>query len=71
MSAETLIKEVKALPVTEKERFLSYLFSDQEVSEEIERLGLLKLSEKAFDFWNDPREDVYQDYTRSVSQRGR
>ncbi|NIR51126.1 hypothetical protein GWN75_22285 [candidate division KSB1 bacterium] len=39
--------------------------TDTEILEEIERIGYLRLTEKAFEFWGDPREDVYQDYVRS------
>ncbi len=66
MSADTLIKEIKALPATELEKFLSHFLTDPELTEEIERMGYLKLAENAFSFWNDPREDVYQDYARPV-----
>jgi len=30
----------------------------------MERWGYLKLTEKVFEFWNDPREDIYQNYAR-------
>lgn len=39
-------------------------FSDVELVGEMERWGYLKLTEKAFEFWNGPREDIYQDYAR-------
>ncbi len=64
MSAFELIKEIKALPPDELQRFLETFLNDQEIVAELERLGLLTLTEKAFDFWNDPREDIYQDYLK-------
>ncbi len=64
MSTADLIKEIKALSETELEKFLTELLSVEELQAEIEQAGYLRLTEKAFDFWNDPREDVYQDYAR-------
>ena len=64
MSTTELLKEIKSLPEIELQAFLTKLLMDMELKEEIERLCFLKLTEQAFDFWNDPREDVYQDYSR-------
>jgi len=64
MSTIALIEEIKTLPNAELQRFLSQFFSDAELVGEMERWGYLKLTEKAFEFWNDPREDIYQDYAR-------
>ena len=62
MSSVELLKEVKSLAQPELQRFLEKLFCDDELRQEIERLGYLKLTEKSFGFWNDPREDIYEDY---------
>lgn len=59
-----MIEEIKTLPNTELQRFLSQFFNYEELVGEMERWGYLKLTEKAFEFWNDPREDIYQDYAR-------
>lgn len=64
MSTIALIDEIKTLPNAELQRFLVQFFSDTELVAEMERWGYLKLTEKAFEFWNDSREDIYQDYTR-------
>jgi hypothetical protein len=64
MSADQLIKEIKALSEDELLIFLNRLFADKKMIEEIENLNYLKLTEKSFDFWNDTRENVYQDYSR-------
>jgi hypothetical protein len=64
MPTITLLKEIKSLPHAELQRFLAQFFSDEELIGEMERWGYLKLTEKAFEFWNDPREDIYQDYAR-------
>jgi len=64
MSTIALIEEIKTLPNAELQSFLSQFFSDKELVGEMERWGYLKLTEKAFEFWNDPREDIYQDYAR-------
>lgn len=64
MSTSELIQEIKSLSERELQEFLAKLLSDSDLKEEIDRLGYLKLSEKSFDFWNDPREDIYQDYAR-------
>lgn len=69
MSTQELYKEIKNLGEKELWLFLTRLLSDDEIIQEIERLGYLKLSEEAFEFWNDPREDVYQDYARSIGER--
>lgn len=69
MSTQELYKEVKNLGEKDLWLFLSRLLSDDEIIQEIERLGYLKLTEEAFEFWNDPREDVYQDYARSIVER--
>ena len=62
MSSVELLKEVKSLPQSELQTFLEKLLCDDELRQEIERLGYLSLTEKSFGFWNDPREDIYQDY---------
>jgi hypothetical protein len=64
MSTIALLNEIKTLPHAELQRFLAQFFSDEELVGEMERWGYLKLTEKAFEFWNDPREDIYQDYAR-------
>ena len=69
MSSQQLIKEVKALSAAELQYFLTQLLHDKELLEEIERLGYLRLTEKAFEFWNDPREDIYQDYARATAEK--
>ncbi|MGH7453066.1 MAG: hypothetical protein ACRENG_17080 [bacterium] len=40
----------------------------KDILEEIERLGYLRLPEKVFEFWNDPRENIYQDDARLTSE---
>ena len=57
----SLIEEIKTLPNTELQRFLVQFFNDAEL---VGEMGYLKLTEKAFEFWNDPRDDIYQDYAR-------
>ena len=68
MSTQELIEEVKSLREEDLHFFLSLILSDQRVLQELEKMGCLKLTEKAFEFWNDPREDVYQDYARRVPE---
>ncbi len=68
MSTGKLVAEIKALPSAELQHFLSQLLAEKGILEEIEQLGYLKLTEKAFDFWNDPRENIYQDYARVNSE---
>ncbi len=65
MSVDAIIREIKSLPAKEKHYLVSLLFKDSDILQEVERLGFLKLSEKSFEFWNDPREDIYQDYIAS------
>ncbi len=65
MSVQEIIREIKKLPRRELELLLTHFFSDEELIMELERLGFLKLSENSFSFWNDPREDVYQDFLES------
>ena len=48
----------------ELEQFVNRLFKEKYILAIRERLGYLELTEKSFVFWNDPREDVYQDYVR-------
>ena len=36
-------------------------------AQELEEMGWLSLAESAFDFWNDPEEDVYDDLVVSGS----
>lgn len=60
MSTQELYKEIKNLEEKDLWLFLARLLSDDEIIQEIERLGYLKLSEEAFEFWNDPREEVYK-----------
>ena len=69
MSSEQIMKEIKSLSDHELQKLLSKLLSDNHIIEEVERLGYLRLSEKSFQFWNDPREDVYQDYARRKKRR--
>ncbi|RMG23879.1 MAG: hypothetical protein D6732_24335 [Methanobacteriota archaeon] len=68
MSVQEIIQEIKKLPQKEQELLLSHFFSDEELVRELERLGFLKLSENSFAFWNDPREDIYQDYLELDNQ---
>ncbi len=68
MSTGNLVAEIKALPPAELQHFLSQLLTEKDIIEEIERLGYLRLTEKAFEFWNDPRENVYEDYTRLTAE---
>ncbi|MCI0695608.1 hypothetical protein L0337_26835 [candidate division KSB1 bacterium] len=68
MSTGNLVAEIKALPTAELQHFLSQLLAEKNILEEIERLGYLKLTERAFEFWNDPRENIYQDYARLTSE---
>ncbi|MFQ6056849.1 MAG: hypothetical protein ACE5KT_06310 [Methanosarcinales archaeon] len=41
------------------------IISTDEFEDEAEDEGYLKLAENALSFWNDPREDLYQDYARN------
>lgn len=68
MSAAELIEEIKSLPKEELHKLLEKMLTDTKIVEEIERLSYLHLTEKAFEFWNDPREDIYQDCARSTPQ---
>jgi hypothetical protein len=68
MSTGNLVAEIKALPPADLQHFLSQLLAEKDILAEIERLGYLRLTEKAFEFWNDPREDIYQDYARLTAK---
>ena len=65
MSTDHLLKEIKSLPEADLQVLLNRFFAERKIFEEIEHLGYLKLSENSFEFWNDPREDIYQDYAKS------
>lgn len=69
MSSQELIQAIKNLQSKELQHFLSQILSDKTIMEEIERMGYLKLTEKAFEFWHDPREDRYQDYARTSQKK--
>ena len=62
MSIEDLHKEIMALSERERDELLARILVEPKLREELDRVGYLRLSERAFDFWNDPREDIYQDY---------
>ena len=64
MSTEELIEAIRSLPERERESFLHRLLLETETMDEIQRLGYMRLIDRSFDFWNDPLEDVYQDYAR-------
>ncbi len=64
MSIQELYEEIRALPERKREELLKKVLQDPEISGELERLGYLRLTERSFDFWNDPREDIYQDYAK-------
>lgn len=66
MTVNTLLQNIKQLSTADKQTFLSLLFQDNDIIAEIERMGYLKLSEKSFAFWNDSREDIYQDYIKNT-----
>lgn len=68
MLTGNLVAEIKALPTAELQNFLSQLLAEKDILDEIERLGYLRLTEKAFEFWNDPRENIYQDYARLTAE---
>jgi hypothetical protein len=65
VSTDQLLKEIKALPESDLQVLLNRLFTDHKILEELENFGYVKLSEKSFEFWNDPREDIYQDYAKT------
>jgi hypothetical protein len=69
MSTDQLINEIRTLSDSELQELLTRLFREDHIREEIERLGYLKLTEEAFAFWNDPREDIYQDYARNTREK--
>jgi hypothetical protein len=60
MSTAELLDNIKKLSEHELQGVLTQLLQDSEVSQEIEKLGYLRLTEKALEFWNDRREDTYQ-----------
>ncbi len=62
MSVQELYKEIQSLSEREREDLLMKILHEPGIYEEFDRAGYLRLSERAFDFWNDSREDVYQDY---------
>ncbi len=62
MSVQELYDEIRSLPEREREDLLMKILLEPGLYEEFDRVGYLRLSERAFDFWNDSREDVYQDY---------
>ena len=68
MQSNQIIDEIKSLSGQELENLLVKLFSDADIKDQLERLGYLSLTEKAFEFWNDPKEDIYQDYQNSRSK---
>jgi hypothetical protein len=65
VSIQELYREIRSLSERDREQLLLRLLVEPAISDEIERLGYLRLTERAFDFWNDPREDLYQDFARS------
>jgi len=65
LSTDQLLKEIKALPEEDLQHFLNRFFTDRKIIDDIEHFGYLKLTEKSLEFWNDPREDIYQDYART------
>lgn len=64
MSIQELYKEIQLLSERDREDLLSKILLEPRISEEFDRSAYLRISERAFDFWNDPREDVYQDYAK-------
>lgn len=68
MSTQELLEEIKKLPDDDLQILLSHIFADEKILQEVERMGYLRLAERALEFWNDPREDQYQDYARPISQ---
>lgn len=62
MSVQELYKEIQSLPERERENLLMKILLEPGFYKEFERVGYLRLSERSFDFWNDSREDIYQDY---------
>jgi hypothetical protein len=69
MSTDQLLKEIIALPEEDLQLFLNRLLTDRKIIEQVEHFGYLRLTEKSLEFWNDPREDLYQDYTRTRRAR--
>ncbi|MBI3193328.1 MAG: hypothetical protein HYZ34_02545 [Ignavibacteriae bacterium] len=63
MSAIQLFQKIKALPVEERDSLFCKILLDPAIEEELERIAYLRLAERSFDFWNDPREDIYQEYS--------
>ncbi len=64
MSIQELYREIQLLSERDREDLLSKILLEPRISEEFDRLAYLRIAERAFDFWNDPREDVYQGYAK-------
>lgn len=64
MSVQELYQEFISLPERAREDLLLKILLEPGIAEEFERFGYLRLTERSFDFWNDPREDIYQDYAK-------
>ncbi len=64
MSIQELFREIQSLSEREREDLLLRILLEPKITEELDRIGYLRLTERALDFWNDPREDIYQDYVK-------
>lgn len=49
---------------------LPLLLRPEEDLDALEQLGWLQAAESAFDFWNDPEEDLYNDLIPSTAGNG-
>ena len=65
LSVEQVSTAILLLTVEEKNQLKQRLPVLMQVeAQHMEEIGWLSLAESAFDFWNDPEEDVYGDFSR-------
>ena len=69
LTVEQISTAILLLDKEEKSKLRKRLPVLMEVdAQEWEEMGWMSLAESAFDFWNDPEEDVYDDFVVSGSE---
>lgn len=64
LNLEQVVIAIQLLSQDEKrvlQQHLPQLLNSNDISDDLDRFGWLKASESAFDFWNAPSEDIYND----------
>lgn len=62
MSTTQILETIRQLPLEEQKHIAHAILQDAELKTDEEEIRTFVSNSNAFDFWQDEREDIYQDY---------